>query len=188
MGTYNRSKAFHDVCWKNLADAGFPDRILWMKALAQKYPSVDISKVGVYGTSAGGQNSAGAVLFHPEFYDAAVSACGCHDNRVDKQWWNEQWMGYPVGKHYDDQSNITNAHKLQGNLMLVVGEADENVPPESTYRVVDALIKAGKDFELLTVPGMGHSDGGPYGRKKKRDFFVKHLLGVDPPNRNMKEL
>jgi dipeptidyl aminopeptidase/acylaminoacyl peptidase len=188
MGTYNRSKAFHDVCWKNLADAGFPDRILWMKALATKYPYVDTTRVGVYGTSAGGQNSAGAVLFHPEFYDAAVSACGCHDNRVDKQWWNEQWMGYPVGKHYDEQSNITNAYKLRGDLLLIVGEADENVPPESTYRVVDALIKAGKNFEFLSVPGMGHSDGGPYGRKKKRDFFVKSLLGVDPPKRNINEL
>lgn len=188
MGTYNRSKAFHDVCWKNLADAGFPDRILWMQALAGKYPYADTSRVGVYGTSAGGQNAAGALLFHPGFYDAAVSACGCHDNRVDKQWWNEQWMGFPVGKHYDEQSNITNAHKLQGNLMLVVGEADENVPPESTYRVADALIKAGKDFEFLAIPGMGHSDGGPYGRKKKRDFFVKHLHGVDPPKRNVNEL
>jgi dipeptidyl aminopeptidase/acylaminoacyl peptidase len=188
MGTYNRSKAFHDVCWKNLADAGFPDRILWMKALAAKYPYVDATRVGVYGTSAGGQNSAGALLFHPEFYKAAVSACGCHDNRVDKQWWNEQWMGYPVGKHYDEQSNITNAHKLEGDLLLIVGEADENVPPESTYRVADALIKAGKNFDFLSVPGMGHSDGGAYGRKKKRDFFVKSLLGVDPPKRNMKEL
>lgn len=188
MGTFNRSKAFHDVCWHNLADAGFPDRILWMKALAAKYPYVDITRVGVYGTSAGGQNSAGAVLFHPEFYDAAVSACGCHDNRVDKQWWNEQWMGYPVGKHYDEQSNITNAYRLQGDLLLIVGEADENVPPESTYKVVDALIKAGKEFQFLAVPGMGHGDGGPYGRKKKRDFFVKSLLGVDPPRRNSKEL
>ncbi len=188
MGTYNRSKAFHDVCWKNLADAGFPDRILWMKALAAKYPYADTTRVGVYGTSAGGQNSAGAVLFHPEFYDAAVSACGCHDNRVDKQWWNEQWMGYPVGKHYEEQSNITNAYKLQGDLLLIVGEADENVPPESTYRVVDALIKANKEFQFLAVPGMGHSDGGVYGRKKKRDFFVKSLLGVDPPKRNIGEL
>jgi dipeptidyl aminopeptidase/acylaminoacyl peptidase len=188
MGTYNRSKKFHDVCWQNLADAGFPDRILWMKAMAAKYPYADTNRVGIYGTSAGGQNSAGAVLFHPEFYDAAVSACGCHDNRVDKQWWNEQWMGYPVGKHYDEQSNITNAHKLIGSLMLIVGEADENVPPESTYKVADALIKAGKNFDLITVPGLGHSDGGPFGRKKKRDFFVKHLLGVDPPNWNTREL
>lgn len=187
MGTANRSKAFHDVCWHNLADAGFPDRILWMQAMKKKYPQADISRVGVYGTSAGGQNSTGALLFHPEFYKVAVSACGCHDNRVDKQWWNEQWMGYPVGKHYEEQSNVTNAAKLQGDLLLIVGEADMNVPPESTYRVVDALIRANKDFDLLTVPGMGHSDGGPYGRRKKRDFFVKHLLKVDPPLRNRTE-
>ena len=188
MGTANRSKAFHDVCWKNLADAGLPDRILWIKALAQKYPYVDAERVGIYGTSAGGQSSTGALLFHPEFYKAAVSACGCHDNRVDKQWWNEQWMGYPVGKHYDEQSNVTNAPKLQGNLLLIVGEADTNVPPESTYRVADALIKAGKSFDLLSIPGMGHSDGGVYGRMRKRDFFVKHLMGVQPPDRNAGEI
>jgi dipeptidyl aminopeptidase/acylaminoacyl peptidase len=188
MGTTNRSKAFHDVCWHNLADAGFADRILWMQAMAAKYPQADINRVGVYGTSAGGQNSAGALLFHPEFYKAGVSACGCHDNRIDKQWWNEQWMGYPVGLHYDQQSNITNAGKLKGNLLLIVGEADNNVPPESTYRFADALIKNNKYFDLLTVPGMGHGDGGPYGRKKKRDFFVKHLLSADPPARNSNEL
>jgi dipeptidyl aminopeptidase/acylaminoacyl peptidase len=184
MGTANRSKAFHDVCWKNLADAGLPDRILWIKALAAKYPYIDTARVGLYGTSAGGQNSAGALLFHPEFYKAAVSACGCHDNRIDKQWWNEQWMGYPVGPHYAAQSNITNAAKLQGALLLIVGEADNNVPPESTLRFASALIKAGKVFDLLVIPGMGHSDGGPYGRLRKRDFFVKHLLHVDPPDRN----
>jgi dipeptidyl aminopeptidase/acylaminoacyl peptidase len=188
MGTYNRSKAFHDVCWKNIADAGFTDRILWMRALAVKYPQADTTRVGLFGTSAGGQNSLGGLLFHPNWYKAAVSSCGCHDNRVDKQWWNEQWMGYPVGKHYDDQSNITNAHKLKGKLLLVVGEADTNVPPESTYRVADALIKAQKSFEFLAIPGMGHSDGGAYGRTKKRDFFVKNLLGIDPPDRNLDEL
>jgi dipeptidyl aminopeptidase/acylaminoacyl peptidase len=184
MGTANRSKAFHDVAWKNLADAGFPDRIAWMKAMHAKYPSADITRVGVYGTSAGGQNSAGALLFHPEFYKTAVSACGCHDNRVDKQWWNEQWMGYPVGPHYAEQSNITNAHKLAGDLLLIVGEADENVPAESTYRMGDALIKANKDFEILTIPGMGHSDGGTYGRRRKREFFIKHLLNIELPKRN----
>lgn len=187
MGTANRSKAFHDVCWKNLQDAGFPDRILWMKAMAQKYPQADTTRVGVYGTSAGGQNAAGAVLFHPEFYKAAVSACGCQDNRIDKQWWNEQWMGYPVGPQYEQQSNITNAYKLKGDLLLIVGEADENVPPESTYRLADALIKSNKNFDFLTVPGMGHSDGGPYGRRKKRDFFVRHLLQVEPPARELGE-
>ncbi|MBS1664875.1 MAG: prolyl oligopeptidase family serine peptidase [Bacteroidetes bacterium] len=188
MGTANRSKAFHDVCWQNIADAGFPDRILWIKALAQKYPYVDAERVGIYGTSAGGQNSTGALLFHPDFYKAAVSACGCHDNRVDKQWWNEQWMGYPVAKHYEDQSNVTNAYKLKGSLMLIVGEADTNVPPESTYRVADALIKAGKAFDFLSIPGMDHSDGGPYGRIKKRNFFVQHLMGILPPDINSGEL
>lgn len=188
MGTANRSKAFHDVCWKNLKDAGFEDRILWIKALAKKYAYVDDSRVGLYGTSAGGQNALGGLLFHPEFYKAGVAACGCHDNRVDKQWWNEQWMGYPVDKNYEEQSNVTNATKLKGDLLLIVGEADENVPPESTYRVADELIKCGKTFEFLPLPGVGHSDGGPYGRKRKRDFFVKHLLGVDAPNRNNDEL
>jgi len=188
MGTANRSKAFHDVCWKNLADAGFPDRILWIKALAEKYPYVDTSRVGLYGTSAGGQNSLGGLLFHGDFYKAAVSSCGCHDNRVDKQWWNEQWMGYPVGRHYDEQSNVTNAWRLRGDLLLMVGEADTNVPPESTYRVADALIKAGKTFDFLPLPGSDHTDGGVYGRMKRRDFFVKHLLGVDPPMRNSHEL
>lgn len=188
MGTSNRSKVFHDVCWHNLADAGFADRILWIKALADQYPYVDTTRVGLYGTSAGGQNALGGLLFQPDFYKAAVSACGCHDNRVDKQWWNEQWMGYPIGKHYEEQSNVTNAYKLKGDLLLIVGEADTNVPPESTYRVADALIKAKKSFDFLDIPGMGHSDGGSYGRTKKRDFFVKHLLGVDPPDRNRDEL
>jgi dipeptidyl aminopeptidase/acylaminoacyl peptidase len=185
MGTANRSKAFHDVCWKNLGDAGLPDRILWIKALAGKYPYIDTARVGLYGTSAGGQNSAGALLFHPEFYKAAVSSCGCHDNRIDKQWWNEQWMGYPVGPHYAAQSNITNAARLQGALLLIVGEADTNVPPESTLRFASALIKAGKVFDLLVIPGMGHGDGGAYGRLRKRDFFVKKFFHVDPPDRNI---
>lgn len=187
MGTANRSKAFHDVCWKNLSDAGFPDRIRWIKALAEKYPFADTTRVGLYGTSAGGQNALGGLLFHPEFYKAAVASCGCHDNRVDKQWWNEQWMGYPVGKHYEEQSNVTNAGKLKGDLLLMVGEADTNVPPESTYRVVNALIKSNKTFEFLPIPGMGHSDGGPYGRTKRNDFFVRHLLKATPPDRNNNE-
>ena len=97
MGTNNRSKAFHDVAWKNLKDAGFPDRLLWHKAAAAKYPYYDISRVGLYGTSAGGQNALGGLLFFPEFYKVAVSAAGCHDNRMDKIWWNEQWMGWPIG-------------------------------------------------------------------------------------------
>ena len=141
MGTAFRSKAFHDVCWHNLGDAGFPDRIAWHKAAGAKYPYYDLSRVGIYGGSAGGQNAAGAVIFHPEFYKAAVANSGCHDNRMDKASWNEQWMGYPIGDWYSKSSNIDNAAKLGGNLMLVVGEMDNNVPPESTYRLVDALVK-----------------------------------------------
>ncbi|MFC1729937.1 DPP IV N-terminal domain-containing protein [candidate division KSB1 bacterium] len=184
MGTSNRSKAFHDVCWKNLGDAGFPDRILWHKAAAAEYPSMDISRVGIYGTSAGGQNSMGGVLFHPDFYKVAVSSCGCHDNRMDKIWWNELWMGYPIGPHYSESSNRDNAYRLQGKLLLILGEMDTNVDPSSTLQVVDALIKADKDFDFLFVPGMGHSGGGEYGERKRRDFFVRHLLGIEPPGWN----
>ncbi|MGO1244732.1 MAG: DPP IV N-terminal domain-containing protein [Sphingobacterium sp.] len=181
MGTSNRSKRFQDVCWKNLKDAGFADRILWIKAAAEKYTYMDTTRVGIYGTSAGGQSSAGALLFHPEFYKVAVSSCGCHDNRMDKIWWNEQWMGWPVGPEYAACSNIENAANLQGKLMLIVGELDDNVDPSSTYQFTNALIKAGKDHELIVVPGMGHSSGGTFGENKRRDFFVRHLLGVRPP-------
>ncbi len=184
MGTANRSKKFHDVCWHNLKDAGFPDRVLWHRAVSAKYPYYDTSRVGIYGTSAGGQNAMGALLFQGDLYKAAVAACGCHDNRMDKASWNEQWMGYPVGPHYAESSNVDNAHRLRGKLLLIVGELDTNVPPESTYRVVDALIKAGKDFDLLAVPGLGHSNGGAYGDRRLRDFFVRHLQGVEPPDRN----
>jgi dipeptidyl aminopeptidase/acylaminoacyl peptidase len=184
MGTANRSKAFHDVCWKNLKDAGFPDRILWHKAVAARYPHYDITRVGIYGGSAGGQNSTAAVLFHPDFYKAAVSGCGCHDNRMDKASWNEQWMGYPVGPQYAASSNIDNAFRLRGKLLLIVGEMDNNVPPESTYRLCDALIKAGKDFEFVMVPGAGHGMGGAYGQRRMQDFFVRQLQGKEPADRN----
>ncbi len=176
MGTANRSKAFHDVCWHNLKDAGFPDRILWLKAAAARYPYMDLDRVGIYGNSAGGQNAAAGLLFHPEFYKVGVASCGCHDNRMDKVSWNEQWMGYPVGPHYSECSNIDNAEKLQGKLFLIVGELDENVPPESTFRFVDALIKASKDFDLLVIPGGGHGMGGAYGQRRMSEFFVRHLL------------
>jgi len=187
MGTSNRCREFHHFCAKNLGDAGLPDRIKWMKKAAEKYAYMDLSRVGVYGTSAGGQSSTGAVLTHGDFYKVAVSSCGCHDNRMDKLWWNELWMGYPVGPHYEEQSNVTNAPNLQGKLLLIVGEMDRNVDPSSTMQVVNALIKAKKDFDLLVVPGMGHSGGGQYGERRRRDFFVKHLLGEEPPDWNREE-
>ena len=187
MGTSNRSKAFHDVCWKNIRDAGFPDRILWIKAAAEKYPYMDLERVGIYGTSAGGQNAAGAVLFHPDFYKVAVASCGCHDNRMDKMWWNEAWMGWPVGVEYSESSNVDNAWRLKGKLLLLNGEMDYNVDPSSTVQLVNALIKANKDFEYVLLPGAGHTSGGVYGERKRRDFFVRHLLGLDPPDWNMLE-
>jgi dipeptidyl aminopeptidase/acylaminoacyl peptidase len=187
MGTANRSKAFLDVCWKNLKDGGFPDRIAWMKAAAEKYPEMDISRVGIYGGSAGGQSSMGALLFHPDFYKVGVASCGCHDNRMDKMWWNEQWMGYPIGKEYEECSNVVNAKLLQGNLMLIVGELDNNVDPASTLQVADELIKHNKEFELVMLPGVRHTGGENYGERKRRDFFVKYLLGTDTPKWNEKE-
>ena len=185
MGTANRSKAFHDVCWKNLKDSGFPDRILWHKAYAKNNAWYDISRVGIHGGSAGGQSSTAALLFHPDFYKVAVSSCGCHDNRMDKASWNEQWMGYPVGPQYSESSNIDNAHRLEGRLLLIVGEMDNNVPPESTLRLVDALIKANKDFDMIFQPGGGHGGGGRHGDRRRKDFFRKHLLGIEPPNYNL---
>ena len=189
MGTSNRSKAFHDVAWQNLGDAGFPDRMQWHRAAAAKYAWYDITRVGIYGGSAGGQNSMGALLFHPDFYKVAVSYAGCHDNRMDKIWWNEQWMGWPLGEQYTRSSNVDNAAKLQGRLLLVVGELDTNVDPASTLQVVAALIKANKQFDLLVVPGENHNAarGGryaQYGQRKQFDFFVQHLMGAPPPNWN----
>lgn len=176
MGTNWRSKAFHDVCWKNIADAGFPDRKLWIQALAATDPSLDLDRVGIYGGSAGGQNAMRALLDHGDFYKVAVADCGCHDNRVDKRWWNEMWMGWPVDESYVRSSNVEDAHKLQGALMLVVGEVDSNVDPASTMQVVDALIKADKDFELLVMPGVGHgATGHPYAQRRMRAFLVEHL-------------
>jgi dipeptidyl aminopeptidase/acylaminoacyl peptidase len=181
MGTSHRSKKFHDVCWKNLGDSGFPDRIRWIKAAAEKYPFMDTGRVGIYGGSAGGQSALRALLAHGDFYSVAVADCGCHDNRMDKIWWNELWMGWPVGPHYEEQSNVTQAHRLTGKLLLIVGEMDENVDPASTMQVVNALIKADKDFDLLVMPGVGHGAADrPYGRRRRADFFVRHLCHVEP--------
>lgn len=181
MSTAYRSREFENVCYKNLRDSGLPDHIAWMKAAAEKYPYMDLDRVGIYGCSAGGQESLNAMLMHPDFYKAAYSACGCHDNRMDKVWWNELWMGYPVDDAYRTNSNVENAHKLQGALMLVVGEMDDNVDPASTMQVANALIKANKDFELVVIPGGRHTMGERYGDRKRFDFFVRNLMGVTPP-------
>jgi dipeptidyl aminopeptidase/acylaminoacyl peptidase len=181
MGTNWRSKAFHDVCWKNLKDAGFPDRIAWLRAAAADRPWLDLSRVGLYGGSAGGQNAVRGLLDHGDFYRAAVADCGCHDNRMDKIWWNELWMGWPVGPEYAASSNVADAAKLRGKLLLIVGELDTNVDPASTMQVVDALVRADRDFELLVIPGAGHGAAeSPYGCRRRADFLVRHVMGVEP--------
>jgi dipeptidyl-peptidase-4 len=190
MGTNWRSKAFHDVAWKNLKDAGYPDRIAWMKAAAAAHPEMDLDNhgrgVGIYGGSAGGQNATAALLWHGDFYKAAAADCGCHDNRMDKIWWNELWMSWPIGPWYEANSNATNASRLPDDckLLLTVGEMDENVDPASTMQVVSKLIKAGKDFDLIVFPGEGHGATGPDGTRRRNDFFVRWLYGITPPDWN----
>ncbi|MCW5940727.1 MAG: prolyl oligopeptidase family serine peptidase [Fimbriimonadaceae bacterium] len=181
MGTAWRGKAFHDVSHKNLGDAGLPDHMAWIRAAAEKVPQMDLSRVGIFGYSAGGYDSTRALLAHPEFYKAAVSLCGNHDHRTDKTWWNELWMGYPVGPEYEAQSNVANAAKLEGKLLLIAGEQDDNVPPFSaTMRLVDALVKADKSFEMMLLPGRNHNLGGWYVDRRIFDHFVRYLLGVEP--------
>ena len=152
-----------------------------MQAAKKKYPQLDLNRVGIFGTSAGGQNALDALLLHGAFYKAGVADCGCVDNRMDKVWWNEQWMGYPIGPHYAAQSGVTLAPNLTGKLFLMVGQEDTNVDPSSTLQVVDALIKAGKDFDFLMAPNVGHGVLGlPYARRRMQDFFVRNLMGVEP--------
>jgi dipeptidyl-peptidase 4 len=176
MGTNHRGKAFHDVCWKNLKDAGFPDRKLWITEAAKTRPWMDLSRVGIYGGSAGGQNAMRALLDHHDFYHVAVADCGSHDNRMDKIWWNEQWMGWPVDESYVKSSNKEDAPKLQGHLLLIVGELDTNVDPASTTQVVAALQKAGKSFDFMPIAGTGHGAAEtPYGSRLRMEFLVRHL-------------
>ena len=184
MGTSGRSRAFHDVASRNLADAGLPDRVAWIKAAAAKYRIIDARRVGIYGRSAGGQNAMAALLWHNDFYSAAIADSGCHDNRMDKIWWNEQWLGWPVGPQYSASSNVDNAWRMKGKLLLVAGELDHNVDPASTMQVANALIKANKHFELLIVPGAGHGAlvtpfgavPAPYSMQRMLDFFTRSLI------------
>jgi dipeptidyl aminopeptidase/acylaminoacyl peptidase len=181
LGTNGRSREFNTFSYKNLGDGGLPDRIGVIREMAARYPYMDIERVGIWGHSAGGYDATRAILTHPEFYDVAVSSAGNHDHRMDKAVWVEQWMGSEVGDHYVEQSNVTQAHKLEGKLFLIHGELDDNVNPASTMQVVDALIEANKDFDLLIVPNRYHGLNNPYVNRRRWDFFVQHLLGVEPP-------
>ncbi len=185
FGTNGRSREFRDFSYKNLGDGGIPDHIAALRQLAERYPYMDITRVGIFGHSAGGYDSMHAMLTHPEFYKVAVSTSGNHDHRMDKASWVETWMGFPVDKHYAEQSNIDMAGRLRGKVLLVHGELDENVPPASTFRLVDALMKADRDFDLLIVPNGHHDiDYIPYVVRRRWDYFVENLLGADPPHSN----
>ena len=176
MGTNWRSRAFHDVCWKNLADSGFPDRIAWIKAAAADRPWMDLTRVGIYGGSAGGQSTLAGLLQHGDFYQVGVADCGCHDNRMDKIWWNEAWMGWPLDESYARNSNVTHAAGLTGKLLLMVGECDHNVDPASTAQVAAALQKAGKYYDMLTIMNSDHGAAEtPYGRWRRAEFLVRNL-------------
>ncbi|MBN1822467.1 MAG: DPP IV N-terminal domain-containing protein [Prolixibacteraceae bacterium] len=181
MGSAWRSKAFHDVSYMNLGDIGAPDHIGGMKQLAETRPWLDLNKVGIYGHSAGGYDAAHAMLTHPEFYKVAVASAGNHDHRIAKAWWPEQYMGMP-GKHYDEQSNFNLAGNLEGKLLLIHGDMDNNVNTASSLRLAGELIKNNKDFELLIIPSRDHGLADhPYFIRKRWDWFVKNLMGEEPP-------
>jgi dipeptidyl aminopeptidase/acylaminoacyl peptidase len=184
MGTNHRGKAFHDVCWKNFKDAGFPDRIAWIKAAAKSRPWMDLSRVGIMGGSAGGANAMRALLDHHDFYHVAFADSGAHDNRMNMIWWNESFMGWPVDESYVRSSNVADAAKLKGHLFLTTGELDINVDPASTMQVVGALQKAGKTFEFMPIIGGGHCAASEldstYGLRMRMEFLSKHLLRSPP--------
>lgn len=183
MGSAFRSKEFHDVSYKNLGDIGAPDHIKAIKSLAANYPYIDTNRIGIYGHSAGGYDVVRALLMYPDFYKVGVSSAGNHDHRIAKAWWPELYMGYPAGKEYDEQSNFTHADKLQGKLLLVHGNMDQNVNPAGTMRMADALIAANKDFDYLIINNCDHSQlyWNKYFMRKRWDYFVEHLLEVQPP-------
>ena len=182
-GTTGRSRAFHEYSYRNLGGA-FADHVAMIKQMGAKYPYMDLSRVGIYGTSAGGYGSAHAILQFPEFYKVCVSTSGDHDARLDKAWWNELYQGYPVEKDYAEQANASLASRLEGHLLLIHGDVDDNVHPVETMRLVDALMTANKQFDMLFVPNMFHGDSGPhahYVTLRRWDYFVQYLLGVTPP-------
>lgn len=182
LGGFGRSKAFADVSYRNLGD-GATDHVLAITQLASKNRFLDITRVGIFGHSAGGYDAARAMLLHPEFYKVGVASAGDHDFRMEKAWWPEMYMGYPVEDYYHEQSNITNASKLKGHLLLAHGGIDENVNPSATFKFAEELIKAGKDFDLFIWPSRAHSFGRPpgdYFTKKRWDYFIEHLLGQKP--------
>jgi dipeptidyl aminopeptidase/acylaminoacyl peptidase len=189
MGTSYRSRAFEHMAWKNLEDAGLPDRIAWHKAVAAQYSWYDVSRVGIYGVSDGGQNVLWAMINYPDFYKVGIAFNGNYDNRIQELGWTEQWMGWPLDGAYPRSSVAANVRRLKGKLMLISGRMDTNVEPTETDRLVQALIDADKSFDFLPLPRGDHSDGhytGPvdYVIRRQYDFFVRNLAGQPTPDWN----
>jgi dienelactone hydrolase len=189
-GTCNplRSKKFHDACYGNMADNTLPDQIAGMKQLAERFPYIDLERVGIWGHSGGGYATAAALFRYPDFFKVGISESGNHENRNYEDDWGERYIGLETknasGKsNYEDQANQVHAKNLKGKLLLAHGTMDDNVPPYNTYLVVDALIKANKDFDLLMIPNARHGFGNAslYMTRRRWDYFVKHLLGMEPP-------
>jgi dipeptidyl aminopeptidase/acylaminoacyl peptidase len=193
MGTPMRSKSFHDAYYGNMGDNGLPDNITAIKQLAEKYKGMDLENVGIWGHSGGGFASTRAVFAYPDFYDVAVSGSGNHDNRNYEADWGEKWQGLLIdgnieGKvdgttNYDNQANQLIAKDLKGKLLITHGSVDDNVPPSNTMLVVEALIKANKDFDMIMFPNKrhGYGDMTNYMTRKRWDYFVTHLLKAKPP-------
>jgi dipeptidyl-peptidase 4 len=183
-GTTGRSRAFHQFSYRNLGGA-FEDHVALIKQMAERNPYMDLSRVGIYGTSAGGYGAAHAMLMFPNFYKVGVTISGDHDARLDKAWWNELYQGYPLQDDYVAQSNVTMADRLKGHLLIEHGDIDDNVHPVETMRFVDALMKANKSFDMLFVPNMFHGESGEHALylvRRRWDYFVQNLLGVTPPS------
>jgi dipeptidyl aminopeptidase/acylaminoacyl peptidase len=186
-GNPTRSKSFHDAYYGRLGDNTLPDQIAGMKQLAQRYAFIDLDKVGIWGHSGGGFATAGAMFRYPDFFKVGISESGNHDNRNYEDDWGERYHGLLTktgsGDNYDVEANQTLAKNLKGKLMLAHGTADDNVPPDNTYLVVDALIKAGKDFDLIMIPNAAHGFGSAsnYMMRRRWDYFVQHLMGATPP-------
>ena len=187
MGTPWRSKKFHDAYYANMGDNTLPDQVAAMKELARRYPWIDIDRAGIYGHSGGGYATADAMFRYPDFFKVGISEAGNHDNRNYEDDWAEKWQGllktHADGTtNYDNQANQLVAKNLKGKLLLAHGTTDNNVPPDNTLLVVNELIKANKDFDLLMLPNRGHGFGNePYMVRRRWDYFVRYLLGAEPP-------
>jgi dipeptidyl aminopeptidase/acylaminoacyl peptidase len=187
MGTPMRSRSFHEAYYGNLGDNGLPDQIAGLRQLAERHRWMDLDRVGVWGHSGGGFAAAGAIFRYPDFYKVAVSQAGNHDNRNYEDDWGEKWQGLLEdrtggGTSYDNQANQLVAGNLEGKLLLAHGMMDDNVPPSNTLLVVQALIEANEDFDLILFPDARHGFAmHPYMIRRRWDYFVQHLLGAEPP-------